>query len=130
MSDRPTKRGQTQASENAKNFQKMPAFRGALRSYGGVAFVGLHVRFSLFYLLEALHIIRLKNIVTEQILRTPLRHLPNDGQQAVAHRSQGVLHFWWNDLVFGTLDEAKGGQGLQFATEHAGRNFLGAAGTA
>ena len=79
---------------------------------------------------EALDFVHRKNIVTEQVLRAPLSHLPNNWQHAVAHRSQCVLYFWRNDLVFGTFDKPKGSQSFQFATQHAGSNFLGAASTA
>ncbi len=61
---------------------------------------------------EALRIVRRKNSVTEQVLRAPQSHLRNDRQQALAHSSQGVLYLWRHDLVFGPLDEPKGGQGL------------------
>ncbi len=61
---------------------------------------------------EALRVVRWKTGVADQVLSAPFNHLRNDGQHAVAHRSQGVFHFWRNDLVVGAFDETKGGQGL------------------
>src|SRR6266700_4101201 len=67
------------------------------------------------------------NRVAEQVLRAPLGHLRNDGQQTLAYSSQGVLHLWRHDLVFGPLDETQRRQGLQLPAEHARRNLRAAA---
>jgi len=75
-------------------------------------------------------VIRRKNGVTKQVLRTPLGHLPDNRQQTLADSSQGVLDLWRHDLVVGPLDETQGGQTMEFATEHARRDIRAAAGAA
>src|SRR6266513_670839 len=81
----------------------MTPFWDNLRSFNNIASLGLHVRFNLFQLLKVSPFVCLENILSKQVLRAPLGHLLNNWQHAVTHRSQGVLHFWRNDLIFSTF---------------------------
>src|ERR1700682_4046169 len=65
-----------------------------------------------------------------EVARPPVANAGDDGTDAFARARQPIFHLGRNDAVILAVDQALLGERLQFAAEHAGRDFRTAVRTA